>query len=111
MRDVFLSYRKEDSTIAERVIKGLQAQGLSVWWDENLSSRSAWDAELEREIADAATVIVLWTPRSVQSEWVRIEAHYALEHGKLIPVLMEPCSSQLECSFRKTWRLAAWNDS
>src|SRR3954469_17088724 len=109
MRDVFLSYRKEDSTIAERVIKGLQAQGLSVWWDENLSSRSAWDAELEREIADAATVIVLWTPRSVQSEWVRIEAHYALEHGKLIPVLMEPCSIPLEFTLRQTVDLSDWH--
>jgi formylglycine-generating enzyme required for sulfatase activity len=109
MPDVFLSYRKEDFPIAERVVNGLKAQGLSVWWDESLTTRSAWDAELEGEIAAAATVVVLWTPLSVDSEWVRIEAHYALEHGKLIPVMMEPCSIPLAFSLRQTVNLSDWH--
>jgi Sulfatase-modifying factor enzyme 1/TIR domain len=110
MPDVFLSYKKEDFPIADRVVGGLTAQGLSVWWDESLTTRSAWDAELERVIADAATVVVLWTPRSVESEWVRIEAHYALEHDKLIPVMMEPCSIPLAFTLRQTVDLSNWRD-
>lgn len=108
MPDVFLSYKKEDFPFAERVVNGLKAQGLSVWWDESLTTRSAWDAELEQEIGAAATVVVLWTPRSVDSEWVRIEAHYALEHGKLIPVMMEPCSIPLAFTLRQTVNLSDW---
>ena len=109
MADVFLSYRKEDFPIAERVVSGLKAQGLSVWWDESLTTRSAWDAELEREIAAAAAVVVLWTPRSVDSEWVRIEAHYALEHGKLIPVMMEACAIPLAFTLRQNVNLSDWH--
>ncbi|HEY0555554.1 MAG TPA: toll/interleukin-1 receptor domain-containing protein, partial [Thermoanaerobaculia bacterium] len=73
MSDVFISYKKADFLAAERLVRSLGAQGLSVWWDENLTARSAWDAEIEREISAAAAVLVLWTPRSVESEWVRTE--------------------------------------
>jgi len=109
MSDVFVSYKKEDFPIAERIVHSLRAQGLSVWWDENLTARSAWDAELEREISAAAAVVVLWTPRSVESEWVRTEAHYASEHGKLIPVMLETCTIPLAFLLRQTVNLSAWH--
>ncbi|HEV7672860.1 MAG TPA: SUMF1/EgtB/PvdO family nonheme iron enzyme [Thermoanaerobaculia bacterium] len=109
MSDVFVSYKKEDFPIAEPVVNSLRAQGLSVWWDENLTSRSSWDAEIEQEISSAAAVVVLWTPRSVESEWVRIEAHYASERGKLIPVMLETCTIPLAFLLRQTVNLSAWH--
>jgi formylglycine-generating enzyme required for sulfatase activity len=109
MSDVFISYRKEDFAIADRVIDALKAHGLAVWWDESLTARAAWDAELEREIAAAATVVVLWTPRSVVSDWVRTEAYYGQEHGKLIPVMMEPCTIPLAFMLRQTVNLCDWH--
>ena len=108
MADVFISYKKEDSRIAERVVAGLRTEGFSVWWDEGLTPKTAWDEELEREIADAATVVVLWTPRSIGSEWVRTEAHYAQDRGKLIPVMMEECSIPLAFMLRQTVILREW---
>ena len=56
MADVFISYKKEDFQLAERVVAALQAEGFLVWWDDSLTPESAWDAELEREIAAAAAV-------------------------------------------------------
>jgi formylglycine-generating enzyme required for sulfatase activity len=109
MSHVFLSYKKADFTIADRVVGALRAHGLSVWWDESLTARSAWDAELEREIAAAATVVVLWTPRSVESDWVRTEAHYGQDHGKLVPVMMEPCTIPLAFMLRQTVNLCDWH--
>lgn len=111
MSDVFLSYKKEDHSLAERVVTGLQSSGLSVFWDDQLTSRSAWDAELEREIGGAACVVVLWTPRSVESEWVRTEAHFAQEHGKLIPVMIERCTLPLAFLLRQTVDLCDWQES
>jgi formylglycine-generating enzyme required for sulfatase activity len=108
MSDVFISYKKTDFPAAERLVRSLRAQGLSIWWDENLTARSAWDVEIEREISAAAAVLVLWTPRSVESEWVRTEAHYASEHGKLIPVLLETCTIPLAFLLRQTVNLSAW---
>ena len=108
MADVFVSYKKEDSQIAERVVAGLEAEGISVWWDDSLTPKMAWDADLEREIAAAATVVVLWTPRSVGSEWVRTEAHYGQDRGKLIPVMMEQCTIPLAFMLRQTVSLCDW---
>jgi len=109
MPDVFISYKKEDFQIAERVVTGLRAAGLSVWWDEGLTPKTAWDAELEREISAAASVVVLWTPRSVNSEWVRTEAHYGQDRGKLVPVMLEDCPIPIAFMLRQTIRLLDWN--
>ncbi|MDR3517170.1 MAG: SUMF1/EgtB/PvdO family nonheme iron enzyme [Azospirillaceae bacterium] len=109
MADVFLSYKKEDIRAAEAVVAGLRAAGFSVWWDDSLTPKTAWDVALEREIAMAATVVVLWTPRSVQSDWVRTEAHYGQDRGKLIPVMREDCSIPIAFMLRQTINLCHWN--
>jgi len=109
MAEVFVSYKKEDRAMADRVAAALQVEGFSVWWDDGLTPKMAWDAELEREIAAAATVVVLWTPRSVNSEWVRTEAHYGQDRGKLVPVMMEACTIPLAFMLRQTVRLCDWN--
>jgi formylglycine-generating enzyme required for sulfatase activity len=108
MADAFISYKKEDFQVAERVVTGLRNEGFSVWWDDGLTPKTAWDEELEREIAAAATVIVLWTPRSINSEWVRTEAHYGQDRGKLIPVMMEDCSIPIAFMLRQTVKLCDW---
>lgn len=77
MADIFLSYQKRDIDLARRVDAALQRAGFTVWWDDNLSSLEQWDRTIEREIAAAGAVLVLWTPNSVQSDWVRVEANYA----------------------------------
>ena len=108
MTDVFVSYKKEDFEVANRVVVALRENGISVWWDDSLTPKSAWDKELEREIASAATVVVLWTPRSVDSDWVRTEAHYGQDHGKLVPVMMEACTISIAFMLRQTINLCDW---
>src|SRR5262249_25013035 len=108
MVDVFVSHKKEDFTIAERVVTALKDHGLSVWWDDGLNPKSAWDSEIEEAIGTAATVVVLWTPRSVSSEWVRTEAHYAQDRGKLVPVMVENCTIPLAFMLRQTINLCEW---
>ena len=107
MADIFVSYRKDDHALAERLVVALRAAGKSVWWDEALNPTQAWDAMIEREIAAARYVIVLWTPRSVQSDWVRSEAHYAQDHGKLVPVIGEACTLPLAFMLRQAVDLSA----
>ncbi len=109
MADIFISYKKEDFQLADRVVKALQTEGFSVWWDDGLTPRTAWDATLEREIAAAATVVVLWTPRSIVSDWVRTEAHYGDDRGKLIPVMLESCTIPLAFMLKQTINLCAWH--
>jgi hypothetical protein len=101
MADIFISYKKEDRELAERVVGLLRADGREVWWDDGITPHQAWDDMIEQEINAARAVIVLWSPRSVASEWVRSEAHYAQEHGKLVPVMIEPCHLPLAFALRQ----------
>lgn len=78
MARIFLSYSKRDRDLAELVAEALQRAGLSVWWDQEITPRESWDRIIEREIAAADHVLALWTANSVESDWVRIEANYAL---------------------------------
>jgi formylglycine-generating enzyme required for sulfatase activity len=109
MADVFISYKRDDLAVAERVIAGLRKEGLSTWWDERITPLASWDATIEKEISEAMSVVVLWTPRSVTSDWVRTEAHYAQEHGKLVPVLLENCEIPIAFLLRQTIHLSTWN--
>lgn len=101
MSDIFVSYKKDDRAIAERLVAALRAAGKEVWWDDALTPHEAWDAMIERQIAAARTVIVLWSPRSIQSDWVRSEAHYAQDHHKMVPVMVEHCTIPLAFLLRQ----------
>ncbi len=108
MSDVFISYKKEDFEQAEKIASKLRDEGFSVWWDDNITPRDDWDAEIERELGAASAVVVLWTERSVKSDWVRREAHYALERHKLVPVMLEPCAVPLAFTLLQVVTLAGW---
>lgn len=111
MADIFLSYKREDRDRAMPIVAAMRAAGRSVWWDEGVSPRQAWDAIIEQEIAAATSVVVLWSPRSVASDWVRSEAHYAQNHSKLLPVLIERCTIPLAFMLRQAVDLTSWHGS
>lgn len=111
MADVFVSYKREDNEIANRVVTALRESGISVWWDDGITPRQAWDTEIEQAISAAATVVVLWSPRSVTSEWVRTEAHYGKDRGKLVPVMVQPCTVPIAFTLTQTVNLTTWNGS
>lgn len=109
MADVFLSYKREEAETARRIVEAIRESGISVWWDDGITPRQAWDAEIEEAISAASTVVVLWSQRSVSSEWVRTEAHYGKDHDKLIPALIEPCTIPIAFTLTQTVNLCGWN--
>jgi TolB-like protein/Tfp pilus assembly protein PilF len=98
--DIFLSYNREDQAVAKYFAEAFEAVGLSVWWDVTLRSGEAYDRVTEEALRSARTVVVLWSPRSVDSRWVRAEASIADENGTLLPAKIEVC--QLPVMFRLT---------
>jgi TIR domain len=108
MADIFVTYKKEDRVLAEDVIVQLQAARFSVWWDQRLTPRESWDAVIEQELDAAKAVLVLWTPRAVLSEWVRLEATAAKDAGKLVPVKLENCILPLAFRSRQAADLTRW---
>jgi TIR domain len=86
MADVFLSYSSADAETAGRLAGLLTAAGYDVWWDRHLVSGERFQRSIERELAAASAVLVLWTPSSVGSEWVYSEARRGSQRSALVQV-------------------------
>jgi TolB protein len=87
----FLSYSREDAALQSRIVAELRGRGINIWVDiEHLIPGSpAWEREIERSIRGAAGIIVLLSPDSNNSEWVRREISFAEQNEKRIfPVLI-----------------------
>lgn len=109
MADIFLSYNREDQPAAEQFRSALEADGLSVWWDQHLRSGETYDEVTENALRTAKAVIVLWTPRSVVSRWVRAEATLADRNGTLLPVMIEECERPIMFELVQTADLMHWD--
>lgn len=108
MADIFVSYKKEDRPLVEGVVSLLEQLGYSVWWDQRLTPVESWDTLIENEINEAKAVLVLWTSRSVGSEWVRAEADYAKERKKIVPAKLEACNLPLAFRLTQCADLSLW---
>jgi TolB-like protein len=106
--DVFLSYNREDQAVAKRFAEAFGAVGLSVWWDVTLRSGEAYDKITEDALRSAKAVVVLWSPRSVESRWVRAEATLAERNRTLIPARIEACDLPIMFELTQTADLTHW---
>ena len=86
MADIFLSYNRADQAVARRFADAFKAQGFEVWWDSALRAGETYDQVTDKALREAKAVVVLWSKKSVESNWVRAEASIGQEHKHLAPV-------------------------
>lgn len=108
MADVFLSYSRQDKTLAARFVELLEGLGWDVFWDQETRAGTLWPKVLEDELNQARCLLVLWTSHSVASRWVRIEAYEALQNEKLLPVRLENVKPPLEFRQTQIFDLIGW---
>ena len=89
MTDIFLSYTERDRETARRVAEVLGSAGWSVWWDRRIPAGETWRSVLEHALEDMRCMVVLWSAKSIESEWVYEEASEGRRLGKLVPVMIE----------------------
>jgi TolB-like protein/tetratricopeptide (TPR) repeat protein len=106
--DIFLSYNREDAATAKLYADAFAAEGLNVWWDATLRSGEAYDEVTEAALRGAKAVVVLWSPRSVVSRWVRAEATIADRCKTLVPVMIEACERPIMFELTQTAELSHW---
>jgi len=109
LADVFISYARADEPVARRVAKGLQAAGHDVWSDADLPAHRDYSEVIERNLEHARAVVVLWSKAAAKSQWVRAEADFARNAGKLAQaqldgVLPPMPFNQIQCADLKGWR-------
>jgi hypothetical protein len=87
--DVFISYGREDAALMQQVEKALLDAGLTIWTDKGIAPGSpSWKAAIEQAILDTRCIVVLFSPDSSESRWVRAELDYADAQGKPIYPLL-----------------------
>jgi hypothetical protein len=109
MTDIFLSYKREDQRTAKSLAEALEAKGWSVWWDPRLQAGEHFDNVIEKALQEARCVVVLWSARSIQSQYVKDEASYALKLGKLVPVALDEVEPPFRFQGLHTADLSGWN--
>ena len=89
MSDIFLSYKSEDIDRAKLFVAALEQHGYSVWWDRTIPPGKTFEEVINKSMSLAKCVIVLWSRRSVLSDYVKEEAEEGKRKNILIPVLID----------------------
>ncbi len=109
MADIFISYKKEDAGRVVRIVEGLRAEGLSVWWDHGIQAGSQWDQTIKTELAAAKMVVAIWSERSVDAPWVKEEAGVGKMRGVLLPVKIDEVDPPLGFTLIQAADLVDWS--
>jgi hypothetical protein len=108
MSDLFISYAAADRETAEQLAARLESEGWSVWWDREIPIGTSFDVAIDQALKEARAVVVLWSPASVVSEWVKSEAGEAKRQGRLLPVIIRSTELPLEFRRLQTVDLTGW---
>jgi hypothetical protein len=109
MSDIFLSYASEDRDRVTGIVAWFQREGWTVWWDRRILPGENWDGTIEDALSAARCVVVVWTERSVLSEWVRIEANFGRERAILVPVILDDVRIPVTFRHLQAASLSAWD--
>ena len=111
MADVFVSYSRSDKARVAPLVAAIEANGWSVWWDPAIEAGQQFDDQIDAELQAANAVVVVWTPTSVASRWVRGEARDAAERGILVPVRFGDARLPIDVRAIQTTDLDRWGEN
>src|SRR6185436_953300 len=95
-RGLFLSHASKDRPLADALAATLRAHGVRVWYSTTqLRGAQQWHDEIGKALKRCDWFLVLLTPDSVRSRWVKHELLFALNEKRyedhIVPVLVRRC--------------------
>jgi DNA-binding response OmpR family regulator len=109
--DLFLSYSRQDRPKIEILSVTLQKIGWTVWWDQEIKTGTSYDKIIENALMNARAVVVAWSNTSVDSDWVRAEAAFALKRSKLLPIRLDDTMPPLRFTHIHSINFTKWDGS
>ncbi len=110
MADVFVSYARIDKARVAPLVAAIEANGWTVWWDPAISPGQEFDRQIAAELKIAGAVLVVWTPNSVESRWVRGEAREGAARGILVPVRFDDADLPIDVRALHTTDFDDWGE-
>lgn len=95
-REVFLSHSSKDRNFVVRLARTLQHYKIKYWYSEtHIAGAKQWHDEIGHALARCEWFLVVLTPDSVRSAWVKRELLFALNQNRynerIIPILRKSC--------------------
>jgi hypothetical protein len=94
--EVFLSHSNLDRHFALEMAGVLRQHGIPNWFSEiNIIGAQQWHDEIGAALRRCDWLVVLLSPNSIESIWVKREVLFALNDRRyaerIVPVLYQPC--------------------
>jgi formylglycine-generating enzyme required for sulfatase activity len=90
MSYIFISYSNHNQEYARSLAEKLKQEGFDVWIDDRIDYGDDWELAIFKAIDDCAAFVVVMSPASYESKWVRRECHHAEKRDKPpFPILLE----------------------
>jgi len=92
MAKLFISYSRKDTGFVRKLAGDLEKAGYDVWWDlTDLRGGDDWLRVIPSAIESSEFFIVVLSPNSAVSDWVKKEYTQALSSSKkIIPLMLTP---------------------
>lgn len=82
-KEVFLSYSSVDREFAEKIVELLRCHGVPVWHaPSNIRGGQDWHDEIGDALERCDWFVILLSPDSMRSKWVRRELFFALREDQ-----------------------------
>jgi hypothetical protein len=107
-KEVFLSHSDKDRQFAASLAKVLQRHNVPVWYSQsNLAGAQQWHDEIGAALKRCTWFVVVLSPNSIKSDWVKHELMFALNNkrykARIVPLLLKPCKYK-----KLSWTLSAF---
>jgi len=98
-KEVFLSHSSRDRKFAQKLAEALKQHGIRVWLSQrHIRGAQQWFDEIGSALQRCDWFVVVLSPNSARSTWVKRELLYAFMHAryedKIVPVLRLTCKTK-----------------
>ncbi|MCB9454299.1 MAG: TIR domain-containing protein [Anaerolineaceae bacterium] len=90
---IFISYSHEDRLIAEMLAQRINQIGYHTWIDfAGIKGGDEWRQSIDEALENSSAFLILLTPESNASRWVKYELQQALDRRlRIIPLMIRKC--------------------
>jgi hypothetical protein len=97
--EVFLSHSSLDRQFATNLAGVMRRHGIPVWYSQtNILGAQQWQDEIGAALQRCDWFVLVLSPNSAESMWVKRELSYALQQdrfeGRIVPIVYQPSNFQ-----------------
>lgn len=91
--EVFVCYARDDDVFVLKLAEALRDMRVKVWLDQwSIPDGANWDASIDEALERCTCVLIVLSPKAVESDEVRSELRVALDEKKpVIPIMFDAC--------------------